>query len=69
MELLFTSLRIVKNGFRTQTTKSSVVWRLNIIRIAEYGAEVNEFSIYKTNFLENKRDIWGHSYRLAEWKN
>ena len=32
------------------------------MRIKEYGAEINKFTISKTDFIDNIRNICGHSY-------
>jgi hypothetical protein len=46
-----------------------VAWRLNIARIKEYGAEINKLTIYKTDFVDNMRNICGHSYQFTDWEN
>jgi hypothetical protein len=39
------------------------------MRITEYGAAINKLSISKADFLDNIRNICGHSYYLAECEN
>jgi len=46
-----------------------VAYSLNIVRVKEYGAEINKLMISKTDFVGNVWNICGHSYQLAEWES